>query len=45
MLYYYKMYDTKLNQTYKFDCLEQMLKNLILTMNLEPNNKEDLKSL
>ena len=32
-----------LNQTYKFDSLEQMLKNLILTMNLELNNKEDLK--
>ena len=29
--------------SYKFDCLEQMLKNLILTMNLEPNDKEDFK--
>ena len=26
MLYCYKMYDTKLNQTYKFDCLEQILR-------------------
>ena len=43
MLYYYKMYDKNLNPTYKFDCLEQMSRNLILMMNLEPNNKEDLK--